>query len=106
MAYDEALIERVQNALGDTPGLSHRRMFGGYCFLINGHICTGVKNDQLLVRFPIEETDVIMTRPHVHPFGGAKRGWAYLDEDAVSEAVDLKKWIESGVKIASALPPK
>jgi TfoX/Sxy family transcriptional regulator of competence genes len=106
VAYDEALAERVENALGRTPGLSHQRMFGGYCFLINGHICTGVKNSQLLVRFPIEETDAIMTRPHVHPFGGAKRGWAYIDEEAVSEDADLEAWIESGKKIASALPPK
>jgi len=106
VAYDEALAERVENALGPTPGLSHQRMFGGYCFLINGHICTGVKNSQLLVRFPIEETDAIMIRPHVHPFGGAKRGWAYIDEEAVSEDADLEAWIESGKKIASALPPK
>jgi hypothetical protein len=29
MAYDEALAERIRDLVGDEPGLSEQRMFGG-----------------------------------------------------------------------------
>ena len=42
MAYDDALGARVRDALTATPGLSEKQMFGGLCFLVNGHMCAGI----------------------------------------------------------------
>jgi TfoX/Sxy family transcriptional regulator of competence genes len=106
VAYDQDLVERVLDQMHGTPGLSHRRMFGGYCFLINGHIATGVRDDRLLVRFPPEETDTVMARDGVSEFGGAKRGWAWVSFDVINDDRELRDWIQPGVRIAGALPPK
>jgi TfoX/Sxy family transcriptional regulator of competence genes len=42
MAYDEALAARVRARLAGERGLAERRMFGGLCFLVNGHMCAGI----------------------------------------------------------------
>ena len=38
MAYDEALADRIRQLLGDEPGLTEKKMFGGLAFLIGGNM--------------------------------------------------------------------
>ena len=41
MARDWLLEEMVREALGDTPGIGEKAMFGGLCWLLDGHmLCT------------------------------------------------------------------
>ncbi len=42
MAYDEGLAEILRAELADVSGLSEKKMFGGLCFLLNGHMVCGV----------------------------------------------------------------
>ena len=48
MAYDEQLAERVRDALGAHAGVSERKMFGGIGFMLDGNMCCGAHEDQLL----------------------------------------------------------
>ncbi len=36
MAYDEELAGRIRDLVGDEPGLTEQKMFGGLAFLIRG----------------------------------------------------------------------
>lgn len=42
MAYDEGLAELLRGDLQDLMGVTERRMFGGLCFMLNGHMLCGV----------------------------------------------------------------
>lgn len=57
VAYDEALEERVREALQADPAFSERKMFSGLCFTLAGHMCAGVVGDRLMLRLgPTEPT--------------------------------------------------
>jgi hypothetical protein len=38
MAYDEELAGRIRDLVGDEPGLTEQKMFGGLAFLIGGNM--------------------------------------------------------------------
>ena len=42
MAYDEGLAQLLREDIGPRPGLAERRMFGGLCFMLDGHMLCGV----------------------------------------------------------------
>ena len=42
-------------------------MFGGYGFLMNGHICLGVGDDRLVIRIRTDGWDAICDQPIVRP---------------------------------------
>ncbi|WP_253913149.1 TfoX/Sxy family protein [Pseudoruegeria sp. HB172150] len=37
MAYDEGLAKLMRGDLAEPPGVTEKKMFGGLCFLLNGH---------------------------------------------------------------------
>jgi len=48
MAYDLHLAQRVRDALGQWPGLSERKMFGGLAFLVDGRMFVGISGSKLM----------------------------------------------------------
>ena len=102
MAYDEGVVERVRALLGGRTGVSEQRSFGGLSFLLNGNMCCGVLNDELVVHVGRDAYDDAVARPHARPM----RGWVYVAPDGFSEDIDLDGWIALGVAFASSLPAK
>ena len=45
MPFDEKLAGRVRMLLRGQPSLEEKRMFGGLAFMVNGHMCCGVLNN-------------------------------------------------------------
>ena len=109
MAYDEALAERVRELLADEPGLTGKKMFGGYAFLLDGNMCAGVERDRLIARVPAAEYQGALTEPNVVVFPNPERpmrGWVAVEPDGITEDEDLARWVRSGIAIARSLPPK
>jgi TfoX/Sxy family transcriptional regulator of competence genes len=73
MAYDEGLADRIRETLAGEPGLTEKRMFGGYGFMLDGNMCAGVQGDRLIVRVPMDEYPATMTQPNVGPFPAPDR---------------------------------
>ena len=63
MAYDEKFAARVRRRLVDRPGFSERKMFGGLCFLLNGHMCCGINGDDLMLRVHPDDYESTLERP-------------------------------------------
>jgi hypothetical protein len=42
MAHDEGLVEILRADLADQPNIVEKRMFGGICFMKDGHMLCGV----------------------------------------------------------------
>ena len=109
MAYDEGLAHRVHEILEDRRGVTEKKMFGGLCFLINGHMACGIVKSELMVRVGAEAYDAALALPHAREMdftGRALKGMVYVGEDGIAEDDDLSAWVGRGVEHAESLPPK
>jgi hypothetical protein len=109
MAYDEGLAQRIRELVGDLPGLSEMKAFGGLSFLLNGNMAVGVIKDELMVRVGPDIFDQAVASPHARPFdmtGKPMKGWILVDPQGLGEDADLARWIEQGIAFAQTLPPK
>src|ERR1700753_631823 len=50
MARDWLLEEMVRDALGDEGGITEKAMFGGLCWLLDGHLLCAASGKGLMVR--------------------------------------------------------
>jgi hypothetical protein len=110
MAYDEELAERIRGLIGDEPGLTEKKMFGGLAFLVNGNMSVAASGQGgLLVRCPPEDTDVLLDEPgasHMVMRGRPMDGWLRVQPDALVADEPLTAWIGRGVGYARSLPAK
>ncbi|MBL8720709.1 MAG: TfoX/Sxy family protein [Myxococcales bacterium] len=99
MSYDEALAERVRRALAGIDGLTEKKMFGGVAFLVEGAMCIGVHERDLIVRCEKAETDALLAQQGVRPFdlSGARpmKGWLLVGPEATATAAGLKPWVDA-----------
>jgi TfoX/Sxy family transcriptional regulator of competence genes len=98
MPYNEALAQKVRDALAGTKGLHEKKMFGGIAFLIDGVMCIGVDKDDLIVRCEKDETDKLLEKKGVRVFdlsgGRPMKGWLLVGTEAIETAAGLKAWIK------------
>jgi len=109
MAFDERLGERVRGALGRRKGLVEKKMFGGIAFLLNGNMCVGVHQADLIVRVAPEQTDSVLKQRHTRVFdltGRPMKGWILVEAGGLKTEAALEKWVELAVAFAGSLPSK
>ena len=99
MAYDEQLATRIREILGESTGITEKKMFGGVCFLMNGKMICGVRNDDLIAKIGKDNHEKMANRKHVRPFdftGKAMKGIVYVAQAGLKTKRDLTGWIEMG----------
>jgi len=109
MAYDEALAERIHAYLDARDGFTHRKMFGGVGFLLDGNMCVGVWKDELILRLAAEDADAALAEPNVRVFditGRPMTGWVLVGPAGMASDAALRAWIDRAVAYVSVLPPK
>jgi hypothetical protein len=109
MPHDETLAARIRAALSDAPGLAEKKMFGGLCFMLRGHMCCGILGDELVLRLPPALADEALRRTHVRPMdftGRPMRGFIYVASGGLKTDRDLRAWLKPALDFALALPPK
>jgi TfoX/Sxy family transcriptional regulator of competence genes len=110
MAYDEELAHRIRALLGERPGLSERKMFGGLAFLAGGNMAVAASGQGgILVRVDPDESDELVASTPAAPMemrGRSMAGWLRMDAADVAEDAALGEWVERGWRYASSLPPK
>ncbi|MFG2334307.1 TfoX/Sxy family protein [Streptomyces sp. NPDC048604] len=109
MTYDEGLAQRIREELGERPGLTEKRMFGGLAFLLGGNMTVGVVGDELIARVGPERAEEAPARPEGRPMdftGKPMRGWVTVGGPSLAEDRVLDHWITTAVGFASTLPPK
>jgi TfoX/Sxy family transcriptional regulator of competence genes len=110
MAYDEDLANRIRELVLMEQGIVEKRMFGGLAFLIDGNMSVSVSGQGgLLLRVDPAETDVLLGKPHAHPFemrGRAMQGWLRVAPEGLQTKRQLERWVARGVAYARSLPSK
>ncbi len=108
MAYNAEIADRVLKVLEGREGLTERKMFGGIAFMLNGNMCCGVTNDDLMVRVGADSLEDALDQPHARPMdftGRPMKGFVFVDAEAVGDRV-LRQWVQRGVTFAESLPAK
>ena len=109
MAYNEALAERIREALADRQDVEEKKMFGGVSFMVAGQMCCGVLKNDLIVRIEPTDFDELVAHPGVRPFdfsGRPMQGMVYVDVTALSEPDVLRSWVRRGTAYIAAHPAK
>lgn len=109
MAFDEALAERARRALASTVGVAEKRMLGGLCFLVHGHLCAGIVGSTLMVRVGPEGQSDALAQPGVRPMdftGHPITGMVFVDPPALAADETLAAWVTRGARYTATLPPK
>jgi hypothetical protein len=108
MAYSEILAARVRRVLSDRGDVAERPMFGGLTFMVGGHMCCGVNQNELIVRLCPADVDAALARPHARPMdftGRPMRGFVTVGPDGLKGPA-LRRWVGLAVANADALATK
>lgn len=108
MAYNEALVDRMREVLGDHE-VREQKMFGGVAFMLRGNICCGVTDDNLMVRVGVESYADTLAMPHAREMdftGRPMRGWVFVSDEGWADDSGLEAWVQRGVDFTLTLPLK
>lgn len=108
MARDVGLEERVREALGPLPGLAERRMFGGVCLLLDGHMLCAASDRGLMARLgPGRDAWAVEEGvPRMVMNGRAMPGWVRADPDRLGDDALLHRLVDAALAFTRTLPPK
>jgi hypothetical protein len=107
MAYDDLLARRIEARLGSRPGFQMKKMFGGIGYMLHGNMACGIIGSDLMVRVGVDNYEAALAEPHVGDMSGRPmRGWVVVRAQGIAADDALHGWIERGVAVAEALPPK
>jgi TfoX/Sxy family transcriptional regulator of competence genes len=110
VAYDEDLADRIRVCLGEEPGITEKRMFGGLAFLVDGSMAVAASGQGgLLLRVDPAQTQALVQEPNAERAvmrGREMDGWLRVGAEAVAGDDDLERWVRRGVAYARSLPAK
>jgi TfoX/Sxy family transcriptional regulator of competence genes len=110
MAYDETTAERVRELLSSRPDVAERKMIGGLCFMVRGHMCCSVSGrGGLMVRVGPNAQDAALREPHVQPIEMAGRtmtGFVRIAPEGYHNEASLNAWLDRALDFVMTLPAK
>jgi len=109
MTFDELTAGKIREAMKGTAGVSERNMFGGISFMLEGNMCCGVIEDNLVVRVGPGNYEAALQEPHTRPMdftGRPLKGFVYVERAGYEAHGALLGWIERGVAFVRTLPRK
>jgi len=109
MAFNEQLAERIRHIVGDGPGLTERKMFGGMAFMLNGNMFCGITRDDLMLRVGPDRFEEALARPGARPMdftGRPMKGMAFVGPQGYETDEQLRGWVEQTLEYARSLSAK
>jgi TfoX/Sxy family transcriptional regulator of competence genes len=98
----------MRNALAARPGITEKKMFGGYCWMLDGNMLCGVEVGRFMFRVGKELEAEALRRSGASPMditGKPMRGIIWVDADEAIEA-GLDTWVDFSARFVASLPPK
>lgn len=107
--WSQPLAERVRVALGPRDDVFERRMFGGLCFMVGGHMTVGIDGDKLMARVGPDRYEAALDREHARPMdftGRPLKGMLWVDADGTRTTRRVKAWVDLCLEFTESLPPR
>jgi len=98
MAYNEYLADRVRFALKENNAIFYeKKMFGGLCFFVDEKMCTGVFNEELMVRIAPENEENYLKDDDCKMMDentNSMKGFLMISPQGIDMDDDLDKWVK------------
>ena len=109
MAYNEEIDRRIRGLVADWEGAERKKMFGGTCHLLGGHMFCGVLDDKLILRLGEARAAELLSDVLVEEFditGRPMKGWVMIDEKAFRTDQKMVEWLDLAREFVATLPAK
>lgn len=112
MAYNEKLADRVRETLSSIKKVEEKKMMGGLTFMVNGKMCVGIFQDELMARIDPEVYEVALSKKGCRAMDFTGRpmiGFVFVSHEGTKSKKDLDQWINLALdynKKAKASPKK
>ncbi|MFM2066559.1 MAG: hypothetical protein RLZZ584_1468 [Pseudomonadota bacterium] len=108
MPYDPHLADAMRAALQARTRIVEKKMFGGYCWMLDGNMLCGVEVGRFMFRVGKDLEGAALARPGARPMditGRPMKGFVWVDaEDAMRDG--LSAWIDLAAEYVGKLPAK
>ena len=98
MAFDEYLAERIKRNLDEKRvSFTEKRMFGGWCAMVNDKMCVGVVKNELMARIGQEAFAEGLRKKGARTMdftGRSMKGYVFVSAEGVDAEKDLSYWID------------
>jgi TfoX/Sxy family transcriptional regulator of competence genes len=104
----EMIAERLRSALSGQKGLTEKRMFGGYCFMVRGNMVCAIGRASFIFRVGKDCEPQALTRRGAKPMQSNGRrypGFVAVDPEHCNDR-ELADWIALSQAYVADLPPK
>jgi TfoX/Sxy family transcriptional regulator of competence genes len=95
---EEQVLERIRFVMSAKKvEWIEKRMFGGYCFMVDDKMCFGTYKGGIMARIDPEEEDDLTNKPGTEPMihgGRPMRGYLFVKADGYESDSDLEFWIQ------------
>ena len=108
MPYDLELAERMRAALSGRQDIVEKKMFGGYCWILNGNMFCGVEVGRFMFRVGKEREAKALERAGASPMDISRRpmaGFLWVSARHADGAAQ-RSWIGLAEEYVGQLPPK
>jgi TfoX/Sxy family transcriptional regulator of competence genes len=103
------IVERFGAVMDRFPSIERRKMFGYPAAFVGGNMATGLFAESWVVRMSEAELDKAIadgaTPFEVMP-GRPMKGFVAIPPGVVADDEAIGEWVEKGLAIAGAMPPK
>ncbi|MBX7198756.1 MAG: TfoX/Sxy family protein [Rhodospirillaceae bacterium] len=109
MAFDVELASRMREVLAVRNDVTEKKMFGGLCFMVRGHMCCGIARENFMLRVGPDRYEEVLSRRHARPMdftGRPLKGFVYVAPAGLKAKRDLVRWIGLGLDFVESLPAK
>lgn len=109
MAYSDKIESKLDQYFYDFDEVTSKKMFGGLCYLWEGHMLCGIVGDELMLRVGPEQYPDLLDHADTREMdftGKAMKGMLYLSEEGFATEEQLDFWIKRCMDFVTQLPPK
>ncbi len=109
MSRDKGLEAMLNDDLAEIPGITEKTMFGGWAWLLNGHLLCGARNDGLLIRLGKGNDDWALAIPGIAPMISRNKkipGWVRVAPEACGDDALRQRLLQDAQHFVLSLPAK
>jgi TfoX/Sxy family transcriptional regulator of competence genes len=112
MAYNEFLAQRVRERLSLSHAIEEKKMMGGLCFMVDGKMCLGIVNEDLMARIAPEEQERALGPRGCRQMdftGKPMKAFVFIGPEGTDHNEDLDHWVDLALAynpLAKASPKK
>src|SRR5688572_13486552 len=108
MAFNEKLADRVREQFSRLKKVEEKKMMGGLTFMVNGKMCVGVLQDDLMARIDPDIYEVALEKTGCREMnftGKPMKGFVFIGPEGTHKKNDLQRWLDLALEFNKKAKP-